>query len=373
MAHPLRVVMVSKAMVVGTYQRKAEELARLGVDLTVLIPPTWRDARGEQRAEFLHTQGYTLRTIPCRRIGDFHLHHYPTLPAELDALRPALLHMDEEPYNLATWLALRAAQKRGIAATFFTWQNLRRTYPPPFRQMEAANYRRVKVAIAGSEEAAGVLRSKGFAGEVQVIPQFGVDPQIFYPAAAVGESPATGTPLRIGYAGGLLPEKGIDTLLRACARLDGAWSLRIVGEGRERTALGGLAAELGIAERVTFAGRCASREMPAVYQTLDVVVLPSRTTPSWKEQFGRVLVEAMACGVPVVGSDSGEIPHVIGAAGLVFAEGDVEDLRSGLQRLLDAPGERARLAEAGRARVVACYTMARIAEQTVNVYERLMG
>ena len=100
--------------------------------LTVLIPPAWGDRRGMQHAEREHTEGYTLRVIPLRLNGNFHLHYYPTLRAELAALRPHVLHMDEEPYNLATWLALRAAAQVGSAATFFTWQNLCRRYPLPF-------------------------------------------------------------------------------------------------------------------------------------------------------------------------------------------------------------------------------------------------
>ncbi len=132
--------MVSKALVVGAYQRKAEELARLGAELTVFIPPAWGDRRGRQAAERLHTTGYDLRVIPLRLNGNFHLHYYPTLARELAALRPDVVHMDEEPYNLATWLTLRAAGQAGAHATFFTWQNLYRRYPPPFAAMEQANY-----------------------------------------------------------------------------------------------------------------------------------------------------------------------------------------------------------------------------------------
>ena len=61
-----------------------------------------------------------------------------------------------------------------------------------------------------------------------------------------------------------------------------------------------------------------SDQVAVEMRKLHALVLPSRTTPRWKEQFGRVLIEAMACGVPPVGSDSGEIPHVIDDAGLVF-------------------------------------------------------
>jgi glycosyltransferase involved in cell wall biosynthesis len=368
----MRVLMVSKALVVGAYQRKAEEIARLGVELVVLTPPVWRDRRGAQTLQARHTRGYTLRAIPIRFNGNFHLHHYPTLKQELRAIAPDVLHFDEEPYNLATWHALRLAHQAGIPATFFTWQNLYRRYPFPFSAFERANYRAARVAIAGNQDAAAVLRRKGFTGALAVIPQFGVDPKIFAPDAPVTPI-AADQPLRIGYAGGLLPEKGLADLLHACAALRGAWRVTLAGEGGELAALQQLAATLGIQARVHFAGRIDSSDMPAFYRNLDIFVLPSRTTPGWKEQFGRVLIEAMACGVPVLGSDSGEIPHVIGGAGLVFPEGDRAALTAHLQRLRDDPDARAELATAGRRRVLDHFTMAQIAAQTVAVYHQLAG
>jgi glycosyltransferase involved in cell wall biosynthesis len=363
----MRVVMVSKALVVGAYQRKAEEIARHGVELTVLTPPSWRDARGAQQAERLHTQGYELATVPVRRNGHFHTHFYPTLARELRQRAPHVLHMDEEPYNFATWHGLCSAGALGIRSTFFTWQNIHKRYPPPFAWFERDVLHRAPVAIAGNAEAEGVLRAKGYRGDVALIPQFGVDPEIFRPAAHT-DAPR---PFTIGYAGGLLPEKGIDLLLQACAHLPGDWRLRLAGEGSAQAELVALAQTLGIADRVAFEGRMSSGAMSTFYHGLDVFVLPSRTTPRWKEQFGRVLIEAMACGVPVVGSHSGEIPHVIGDAGLVFPEGDAAALNQHLTWLAADAAHRAALAEQGRARVLAHFTMAQIARRTVEVYEAL--
>ena len=279
--------MVSKALVVGEYQRKAEEIARLGVDLTVLVPPAWRDRRGSQPLERVHVDGYTLLESPVRLNGNYHLHHYPALSDELRRIRPHVLHMDEEPYNWATWLGLRVSQRQDIPALFFTWQNIDRRYPMPFRRFEQDNYRRAAHVLAGSDGAAQVLRDKGCRAPITVLPQFGVDPDAFVPKQEPGAD-GSGR-MRIGYAGGLLPEKGVDLLVLACAQLECDWSLHLAGGGSEESALRQLAHELDVGEKVHFDGRIASAEMPTFYQALDAFVLPSRNTPTWKEQFGRVL------------------------------------------------------------------------------------
>ncbi len=359
--------MVSKALVVGAYQRKAEEIARCGVDLTVLIPPAWCDSRGEQQAEHIHTNGYRLQEIPLRRNGHFHTHYYPTLSLELRRLAPDILHMDEEPYNLATWRALRTATRLNVPTLFFTWQNIHKRYPPPFGWFERQNLRCADAAIAGNRAAETILRNKGFQKHVAVIPQFGVDPELFSPRAAGDES----AEFTVGYAGGLLCEKGLDTLVRACARLSVDWRLDLAGAGDFAGELERLALELGVRHRVRLIGRLPSGQMADFYRTLDTFVLPSRTTNVWKEQFGRVLVEAMACGVPVVGSNSGEIPAVIGDAGLLFSEGHVGELVAHLERLAASADQRHHYGALGRARVHSHFTMGQIAQQTIEVYRRL--
>jgi glycosyltransferase involved in cell wall biosynthesis len=172
----------------------------------------------------------------------------------------------------------------------------------------------------------------------------------------------------------LVPEKGLVVLLRAAARLDGDWRLRIVGGGPLREHLEALASELGVAERVSFLSQIPSTEMPGQYREMDALAVPSLTTPTWKEQFGpRATVEAMASGVPVIGSDSGAIPNVIGDAGLVVPEGDVDALAAALARLAGDAALRTALGAKGRARVLAHYTQAGIAEATVRVYEEMIG
>jgi glycosyltransferase involved in cell wall biosynthesis len=362
--------MISKALVTGMYQRKLEELARLpGIELTAIVPAFWRDRRGDVTLEKAYTRGYELVVAPLAFNGQYHLHFYPTLGRLLAGLRPDIVHMDEEPYNLATWHALRLGRAVGAGCLFFTWQNLRRNYPWPFRQMELASYRMAAHAIAGNQAAADGLRAKKYRGRLSIIPQFGVDPDIFSPEVA----PRPENRFAIGYSGALIPEKGVDLLLTACAGLPSrGWSLAILGDGPERERLETMAGQLGIGGHVRFLGRLSSIEVPAFYRGLDVLVLPSLTRANWAEQFGRVLIEAMACEVPVVGSSSGEIPHVIADAGVIFPEGEVTALGAALADLMADPARRAQLGARGRTRVLEQYTQARIAAATYRVYREIM-
>lgn len=360
--------MISKACVVGAYQRKLEALAAYpDMELTVAVPPEWRDERGATRLERVYTQGYELVVEPIRFNGNFHLHYYPHIGKLIDRLRPDIVHIDEEPYNLATWHILNLAQRYRAKTIFFSWQNLLRRYPFPFSWMEQEVLRRAEAAIVGNREALGVWRAKGYAGPMRVIPQFGVDPELFNRRSAVSRSSS----FVIGYAGRLVAEKGVAVLVRALAHLPPPARLHIRGSGPEAAALQRLTKMLDLAERVRFDPLVGSMQMPAFLNQLDVLVLPSRTKPNWKEQFGRVLVEAMACGVPVIGSTCGEIPNVISEAGLIFPEGEVEALAAHLRALLDDLALRERFAGLGRARALAHYTHQHIAAQTYAVYQSL--
>ena len=367
----MRILMLSKACLVGAYQTKLEEIARFDdIELTVIVPPMWLDAAGMVPLERGHTNGYRLLVDPIRFNGNFHLYYFPRLKQRLAELRPDIVHIDEEPYNLATWLALWQAHRVGAKALFFSWQNLNRSYPFPFSWLEKQVLRHSDYALMGNQEAVQVWQAKGYCGPYRIIPQFGVDAALFHPPARRDE----GRSFVIGSANRrLVAEKGVDLLLQAVAKLPGVWRLQIAGEGPMKRPLQMLAQELGIAERVHFDGSIPSGQMPAYLRQLDVLVLSSRTRPNWKEQFGRVLIEAMACEVAVVGSDSGEIPHVIGGAGLVFPEDNAAALCEHLRRLMRSPAFRLELGRNGRQRVLEKFTQAQVAAKTVAAYRELMN
>jgi glycosyltransferase involved in cell wall biosynthesis len=178
---------------------------------------------------------------------------------------------------------------------------------------------------------------------------------------------------RIGFIARLVEEKGIFVLLHALANLPGEWCLHVIGVGPLLPQAQATAARLGLADRITWEPGVASTQMAERMRGFSILVQPSLTRRHWKEQFGRALMEAMACGVAVVGSDSGEIPHVLGDVGIVVPEGDSAALCEALARLLQDADLMHELGRRGRARVLERFTHQRIASQTVDVYRSVLG
>ena len=358
--------MASKALVVGAYHAKLEVLgAQPGIELYALAPDSWTENGRRQLAETVTPAAYRLSHQALRLNGRFHLHWWPKLASAVREFRPDIVHIDEEPYNAATAHACRIGHARRARVVFFAWQNIRRRYPPPFAWFERYVFGRA-AGIAGTETAAEVLRAKGFAGRLAVIPQFGVDPERFAP----GPADARDGTFRIGFAGRLVHEKGIELLVEAGRRLDGDPELMIAGAGPLDEAIRAQAAgDVG----VRLLGALPSAEMPGFYQGLDVLVLPTLGRRGWTEQFGRAAIEAMACGVPVIVSDAGELPAVVGEAGRVVPAGDVDALGQALGDLRDdAAKSPAICRDAGRARALAEFTHQRIAEATATFYRQVM-
>jgi glycosyltransferase involved in cell wall biosynthesis len=285
----MKVLMISKPCIAAAYRIKLEAMARHpDVDLTVVVPPYWLDDAGRRAPlEPGHTEGYRLLVEPMAFNGHFHYHFYPTLHRLFSREKWDLLHMDEEAYNLSTWQAFALARAHRVPAVFFTWQNLTRRYPPPISWLEDLIHRAAKGAIAGNAEAVDVLRAKGFKGPTWVIPQFGVDPELFKPDLEVQARPH---PFTVGFAGRLRERKGAHLLVEAVAALGGDARLELLAWGEEEDRIRALGKSLGLGDRLRLHPAVPSDQVPAFLNTLDVVVMPSIEIESWKEQFGRVLV-----------------------------------------------------------------------------------
>ena len=368
----MKVWVVSHAYVIPVHHDKLRKLAALDdVDLTVLIPDNWQTATGVLRLPEAQMP-YSIVVSRIVRSGRIGAYRYLDCEA-LRRARPDIIHAEVEPWSLAALQLVRAVA--GASVVLFTWENLEGPRRLVSRVVERFVLRRVAHVIAGNEGARARMLRRGVPPErVTVLPQLGLDPARYAGgnaarARAAGAPRSMGPPI-VGYIGRVVPEKGVDLLVDALDGFDAR--LLVVGDGIARRALEDRTTSWPPGKAV-FTGGVADTAVPDYLACMDALVLPSRTTPSWAEQFGHVLIEAMAAGVPVVGSSSGAIPEVIGEAGLVFPEGDARALRAQLATLFDDPALRKRLVERGRARVERLYTNERIAQAQRHIYLQVVA
>jgi glycosyltransferase involved in cell wall biosynthesis len=205
----------------------------------------------------------------------------------------------------------------------------------------------------------------------------GVDLDVFQPDAEAGAAVrgglgwTAGGPPVVGFLGRFVAEKGLELLTRALEQVATPWRALFVGGGALEARLRTWAAKRG--DQVRVVTNVSHNAVPQYLAAMDLLVAPSQTTPGWREQFGRMLIEAMACGLPVVGSDSGEIPFVLADAGLVVGEKNAEAWADSLTKLLDSPGQRADLSARGLDRVRTEYSWPVVARQHLDFFNELMA
>lgn len=370
----MRVLRIAHSSLTPELRQRERALARCypEVQLEVITTERWREA--EMEVDAMPDNLFPVRAVRSHLSKHINLFAYGPrqIVAALREHRPHLIDMGHEPYSVAaaeiltlcSWFAPRAPIVMQVN------QNILHRYPPPFRWLEQRAFRRVSAAYACSETVVEVLRAKGFSKPAPIVP-FGVDTEAFLPRAT--SSVPAGQPLTIGYIGRMLPGKGLNILAHALAKIKSQpWRLLVVGDGSEREEFEAQLAAYGVLERAEFTGAIEFARVPAYFHKLDVMVIPTETTKRIREQFGRVIIEAMASRVPVVGSTCGAIPEVVGDAGVIFPEGNSDALAEALSQLLTDEKFRERLAVAGLARVEQ-YSWERVAEKTHELYRQVLS
>jgi glycosyltransferase involved in cell wall biosynthesis len=346
-----RLLAISHPCVVGVNQEVYRELRRRGWEVTLVVPRTWRHEYSPDPVVPEPIDGLegALRLTPVALAGRPQRHVYLTVCRSLcRRARPDVAFIEAESFSLAAIQWSRALFREGVPFGVQAAENIDRALPAPVRWQRARVLRQAAFVAARADGAGRLARSWGARGEVGLAPH-----------AVPGWELAPereDRPFTVGYAGRLVESKGLLDLLAAVRSLEAPVELLLIGNGELRGRLEGQRLP-GSAVRVL--DDIPHEQMAGGYARFDVLVLPSRTTPTWKEQFGRVIVEALWCGVPVIGSDSGEIPWVIEqtGGGLVYPEGDSEALADRLRQLRADPELRRRLASTGRERVEALFSL----------------
>ena len=365
----MRAVIISHTYIDPATRGKLRALAGLGCTLSVAVPARWSpNSRGPLfEASWGNDTGVRMVPIPVRgergegvqwKVSDLH--------RMLSDFRPDILHIEADPWTPAAAAASSRGQRLKIPVILFAWESVIRPEPILERWRRRRTLGRTSGLVGGNKLAAALLARGRPNIPVTVIPQLGLTPPL-------ETNRPTNAELTIGFVGRLVPEKGLDTLFRACVKLLGRWTLTVVGSGPAQEQLEALAERLGIASRITWRGPAPAEKLRELWPSLDCLVVPSRTTPHWVETFHPAMVEAMGHGVTVVASDSGALPELVDTAGLVVPEDDVPALTAALQHLADAPRERTRLGREARLRVMAEYVDNAVARRTLEFWERVLA
>lgn len=374
-----RLLTVGHSYVVALNRRLAHELALAGGGRWEVTAAAPRFVHGDLRPISLeHFPGEACRLIPI----PVYLTTRPHVMVYGRTLRRLfregwdVVHSWEEPFILAGGQFARWTGSARLV--YYTFQNIQKRYPPPFCWVEWYAMNRAAAWLAAGHTVEAALKGRrGYASKPHRVLPLGVDVDMFRPdpAAGVAVRQAIGWseagPPVVGYLGRFVPEKGLALLMQALADVRTPWRALFVGGGKLEAGL----REWGRCfpdDRVRVITGVPHDEVPAHLCAMDVLAAPSQTIPRWREQLGRMLIEAMACGVPVVGSDSGEIPHVIGDTGLVLPEADVAAWTAGLAALFESPERRAELAARGLERVHTTFAWPVIARQHLAFFDELL-
>jgi glycosyltransferase involved in cell wall biosynthesis len=367
-----RLLTISHSYPVALNRRLAAELSRAGDgqwQVTAVSPRHYHGDLRDVTLERIADEPNSLRPVDAYGTRSPHLFFYGASLAAMLREGWDVVHVWEEPFvvagaQIAAWLPRR------VPFVFSTAQNIRKRYPPPFAQFEQFVLRRSRGWIAYGQTIARVLGDlPGYRDRPCASIPLGVDVEAFRPDPALRAEArrrlgwADAGPPVVGYLGRLVPEKGVSLMMTALDAARSPWRALMVGGGPMESEVRAWGVKQG--DRVRFVPAVPHDEVPLYLNAMDVLCAPSQTLPRWREQVGRMIIEAFACGVAVLGSDSGEIPFTIGDAGLVLPERDANAWTEALGALLDDGARRRDLSARGRQRALSEFAWKVVAGRTL--------
>ncbi len=377
-SRPRRLLSIGHSYVVALNRKLPEEIARASNgawEVTAVAPGFVRSALRPIAIECRNDEPLNLEIVPAHLTGIPQLLFYGRRLSELLRQRWDFVHCWEEPYVIVggqvAWFI-----PRNTPWAFYTFQNLDKRYPPPFAGIERYCINRCSGWIASGESVARVQLARGYDRKPHRVIPLGVDLAAFRPDTAARLAmrqelgwDRPGAPI-VGFLGRLIEEKGLRLLMSVLPKTATPWRAMFVGMGPLESELRRWAAPFG--DNVRIVTGVEHQRVPAYLNAMDILCAPSQTTARWREQFGRMIVEAFACGIPVIASNSGEIPYVAGDAAMIIDERDEPQWTAALASLLQSPDRRRALADRGLDRVRTRFDWRIVARQHLDFFDELL-
>ncbi len=365
-----RLLMIDNIAVESARRSVYRELARCGeFDVDLLLPESWMEQGEPTVCEPEEANGIRVHTTPFLLGYRQHRVLYTKLCSVIRKVRPHFLYIDSEPENYASLeccLCRRLISPKTrlglVSSRNLDYRSIGFPYKLEFTHRWCDSIIRGQRAdVVFVRPGSAIPLMEAYARSVCQLPH-AVDCTTFRRTAS-GSGRAADGKLVLGFLGRIVESKGVRLLIQALPHLPENMCVRLVGKGPLVQPLQKLAADLGVADRVEICPAVDYRHVPGVLNAMDMLVLPSMETTYWTEQFGRVLIEAMACELPIVASRSGEIPEVLGEAGVLFRMGDLADLIEKVRSLVQNAALRNELAEKGRGRALRLFDAPVIAQR----------
>jgi len=356
-----------------------------GITLTVVVPRRLKVDRVYDPSGWLTVEreedanSYRLVPVPLRNpLSTWQGFDGDRLRRVIRQVHPDIIHVLDEPTSgylfQVVWQRLTTSPRSQVL--FYAFSNL----PIQVGLLSRLKWRFTWAQMAGgaaaNSEALENLKHAGFPANRLLERIFwGISLDVFRPM----DSAFLKRELRlecdhiVGFAGRLVPEKGVTVLLASMRYLPSSVHCLIIGNGPMRADIELWGDLPGLHGRVHLLDAMPPEMLARYMNCMDILVVPSLTMPQWKEQYGRVIGEAMACGVPVIGSDSGAIPEVIGPDGLIVPEGDASALAKAAHQAIFDKEVRDRLRQHGADRSERELSVKAMSERLVRFYAQVLG
>lgn len=373
-----RLLTIGHSYCVALNRRLAHEMARAGADrwdVTAAAPAFFHGDLRNIALEPIPGEACRLEPLSARLSRHLHVFFYGARLRKILRAGWDVVHCWEEPYivaggQIALWTPRRAA------LVFWTGQTIAKRYPPPFSMIERyAIARAAGWAARGNIGAATLKTRPGYDRKPWRVLPLGIDTQIFQPDPAARRAVRErlgwsddGVAI-VGYLGRMVEAKGLPMLLRALELTTAPWRALFVGGGPMEPEIRRWGDRFPDRVRIIAVPHA---EVPACLNAMDLLCAPSQTTSAWREIFGRMLIEGFACGVPVIASDSGEIPAVAGDAAMIVGERDEPAWAAALGELLGDPARRRELAARGLDRVRSNFAWPIVARMHLEFFAELL-